>query len=95
MNIGLYLLNAAALAAAINHSVFFPKSSPTAIAKPEPLFCAAANYTNYVVGPRPTGTLAVAMASHTSELFQTREITRCFIIVKFLGAVTYLSILDF
>lgn len=71
MNIVLYLLNAAALAAAINHSVFFPKSSPTAIAKPEPLFCAAANYTNYVVGPRPTGTLAVAMASHTSELFQT------------------------
>ncbi|KFG84781.1 hypothetical protein MANI_010158 [Metarhizium anisopliae] len=71
MNICLYLLNAAALAAAINHSVFLPKSSPTTNAEPEPLFCAAVNYTNYLVGPRPTGALAVAMGSHTDELFQT------------------------
>ncbi|EFY86354.1 hypothetical protein MAC_07575 [Metarhizium acridum CQMa 102] len=71
MNIFFHLLNAAALAAAIDFSVIFPTSSPPASSEPEPSICAAENYTNYLIGPRPTGTLSSAMASYTSQLFKT------------------------
>ncbi|KAG8415354.1 hypothetical protein J3458_009209 [Metarhizium acridum] len=71
MNIVFHLLNAAALAAAIDFSVIFPTSSPPASSEPEPSICAAENYTNYLIGPRPTGTLSSAMASYTSQLFKT------------------------
>ncbi|TWU72500.1 hypothetical protein ED733_002070 [Metarhizium rileyi] len=69
MSIVFYLLNIAALAAATEPSVIFPTSSAPESSESEPWICASDNYINHLIGPRPTGTLSLAMESYTAELF--------------------------
>ncbi|KHO00988.1 uncharacterized protein MAM_01766 [Metarhizium album ARSEF 1941] len=64
-----HLVYGAAVATALDLAVIFPTTSPSVSA--EPPECLMENYTEYLVGPKPTGTLSDAMASYTAELFKT------------------------